>query len=119
MANTPSPEHAPPSLPPMRFEGGDVIIKISSDPREWLLLHASVLRAASDYFNSFLQPIWGRPPIITDEKGEHNIEVYSLAMVIEDYTYFLKANVRSICHHPGLIPTSDNDRLNPAITESA
>lgn len=34
---------AQPKEPPLRLAGGDVIVKLSSDPNDWLLLHSYIL----------------------------------------------------------------------------
>lgn len=47
----------------LRFEDGDVLVKLSADPEDWLLLHSKVLGSVSPVLYSAFKDEWSRSTI--------------------------------------------------------
>jgi hypothetical protein len=86
------------NLPNPRFETGDLIIKLSNYPEDWLLLHSQVVSASSPVLATSLSSAWAKSAKLDKIKhpatGEERL-VRSLALKQLDGTFFLEGKVRS------------------------
>ncbi|KAI7264320.1 hypothetical protein KC345_g8851 [Hortaea werneckii] len=85
-------------LPPLRFEDGDVIIKLSADPNRHLLLHRDLIRVGLPTLGPALKPVWNLPETIKHPLTEKEIDVYSLALKSVEHTVLLEGKELDI--HP-------------------
>ncbi|KAI6915345.1 hypothetical protein KC334_g26 [Hortaea werneckii] len=86
------------SLPPLRFEDGDVIIKLSADHNRHLLVHSDVIRAGLPTLGPVLKPVWNVPQTINHPLTGRQIDVYGLALKSVEHTILLEGKELDI--HP-------------------
>jgi hypothetical protein len=83
-------------LPDLRFETGDLIIKLSNYREDWLLVHSEVVAASSPMLAASLSAAWAetaqRDTIKHPTTGEERL-VRSLALKQVDGTFFLEGRV--------------------------
>jgi hypothetical protein len=93
------------SPPPLRYENGDVIVKLNLHPKDWLLLNADVIRTTMPTLVPSLKSTWYKPMEITRPDApatEPPAEVYMLALHYsqKDQTYVLEnCRVSYHSHH--------------------
>lgn len=80
-------------LPPLRFEDGDVIIKLSADHNRHLLVHSDVIRAGFPTLGPALKPQWNIPETIKHPLTGRQIDVHSLALKSVEHTILLEGKV--------------------------
>ena len=80
----------PPSL---RFDTGNVIIKLGEDPTGWLLVHKHVIQATIPVLSHALDEGWNRQEIIKDLKSNEDHKVYSFALKCVDNAWLLEGRV--------------------------
>ena len=85
------------NLPDLRFETGDLIIKLSNDREDWLLVHSAVVAASSPMLAASLSSAWAECAQLDTIKhpvtGEDR-QVRSLALKRLEGTFFLEGKVR-------------------------
>lgn len=85
------------NLPDLRFESGDLVIKLSANPKDWLLVHGEVIAANCPVIAAILSPAWADHANLDSIKhpttGE-NVMVRTLALKQVEGTYFLEGKVR-------------------------
>jgi hypothetical protein len=83
-------------LPDLRFETGDLIIKLSNYREDWLLVHSEVIAVSSPMLAASLSAAWAetaqRDTIKHPTTGEERL-VRSLALKQVDGTFFLEGKV--------------------------
>lgn len=90
--NNPPPKTAP-GLPAMRFEGSNVPIYLSADPREALLLHEDLLCALNRPFEAGLRRPWTKSSEVLDPSTGETRKVAGFAIVARQGTFFLDQGV--------------------------
>ncbi|KAI7676757.1 hypothetical protein KC318_g27 [Hortaea werneckii] len=88
------------SLPPLRFEDGDVIIKLSADHNRHLLVHSDVIRAGLPTLGPVLKPVWNVPQTINHPLTGRQIDVYGLALKSVEHTILLEGKGTSSFQDP-------------------
>lgn len=83
-------------LPEMRYEGADVIIKLSASPDGWLLLHSDVLCNASPVLAATLLHDWARPKRAKNPKTGEEMLVYTICLARADDGLMLEIKVRKL-----------------------
>jgi hypothetical protein len=79
----------------LKYKDGDVLVQLSSDSSELLLLHRHVLADRSAYFKAMLGDVWSRPEMIPDGNNLRPLWKLNLVVDTKDLTYFLVAEVSS------------------------
>lgn len=79
----------------LRFEGGDVVVKLTRHPSGWRLLHSSVLSEASPVLAKSFQKEWSRAKTVNDPANGKEVQVHTLSLMWDpsDETYFLQTEV--------------------------
>ena len=85
------------TLPDLRFDDGDTIIKLNSHPRDWLLVHGAVLQAGMPYFNVLLKNYatgkeksrWKDSKSATHPVTGNTVELATLSLKFADNTLLL------------------------------
>ncbi|KAI7205550.1 hypothetical protein KC316_g188 [Hortaea werneckii] len=77
-------------LPRLRFDDGDVIIKLSTKPYRHLLVHSDVIRIGLPTLAPALKPEWSVPEVIEHPRTGKKINVHSLALKSADQTILLE-----------------------------
>ncbi|KAI7366179.1 hypothetical protein KC354_g4333 [Hortaea werneckii] len=77
-------------LPRLRFNDGDVIIKLSINPDHHLLVHSDVVRTGLPTLAPALKPEWSVPEVMKHPITGKEINVYSLALKSVDQTILLE-----------------------------
>lgn len=80
-------------LPRLRFDDGDVIIKLSTNPDHHLLVHSDVIRIGLPTLGPALKPEWSVPEVIEHPRTGKKINVQSLALKSVDETILLEGKV--------------------------
>ena len=84
------------NLPDLRFETGDLIIKLSNDREDWLFVHSEVVAANSPMLAASLSSAWAECARLDKIKhpaaGEERL-VRSLALKQLEGTFFLEGKV--------------------------
>jgi hypothetical protein len=86
------------NLPDLSFETGDLIIKLSNDREDWLLVHSEIVAASSPMLAASLSSAWAecaqldtiKHPVTGEER-----QVRSLALKQLEGTFFLEGKVRT------------------------
>ena len=81
------------TLPNLRFDSGDVIIKLSDSPSDWLLLHKDVIQAGCPVLGAAMQDCWKRAEAIKVPGTDLTIQVYKFALNFIDDTLLLSGRV--------------------------
>lgn len=85
-----------PSLPRLRFEHGDLVIKLDRNPMRWLIIHSKVFAAVSPVFRASASGAWKEQAQIDTIKhpntGE-DMEVRTLALKRVQDAYILEGKV--------------------------
>lgn len=81
----------------LRFEDGDVVVKLSRHPSGWLLLNSEVLSQASPVLERSFSKSWGRGKMVRHPNSGGKVNVYTLSLVYDhdEGTYFLESEVRA------------------------
>ena len=80
-------------LPDLQFEEGDALIKLSNDPKDWLILHKAVLSAVSPVFRASFSDAWAtrsKPDAIVHPVTGKELSLHTLALKAVDDTYLLE-----------------------------
>ncbi|KAI7341473.1 hypothetical protein KC367_g4989 [Hortaea werneckii] len=77
-------------LPRLRFDDGNVLIKLSSNRDRHLLVHSDVIQAGLPTLAPTLKPEWSVPEVIKHPLTEKEINIYSLALKSVDQTVLLE-----------------------------
>lgn len=83
-------------FPALRYNDGDVIVKISQRPSECLLLHSSVLKAAMPQLAPAFAARWGQGDAVEHPVTGAQFTVYTLALKGVEETVLLEGKVRSV-----------------------
>ena len=87
-----------PSLPRLRFEHGELVIKLDRNPMRWLIIHSKVFAAVSPVFRASASGAWKEQAQLDTIKhpntGE-DVEVRTLALKRVQDTYILEGKVCS------------------------
>ncbi|KAI6819596.1 hypothetical protein KC352_g4713 [Hortaea werneckii] len=67
-------------LPRLRFDDGNVLIKLSTNRDRHLLVHSDVIQAGLPTLAPTLKPEWSVPEVIKHPLTEKEINIYSLAL---------------------------------------
>ena len=90
-------------LPALRFESGDLVIKLTNDPRDWLLVHSEIVAASSPVLAASLSRAWAQYAHLDSIKhpstGE-NVLVRTLALTQVEGTFFLEGKVFTDSNSP-------------------
>ena len=81
------------SLPALRFDGGNVIIKLNADPNSWLIVHAEIFDKHMPALSPGFKPQWGRSTKVFHPGKEVDVDVYTLGLKYVDDTYLLEGKV--------------------------
>jgi hypothetical protein len=86
-----------PSLPRLRFEHSDLVIKLDRNPMRWLIIHSKVFAAVSPVFRVSASGAWKEQAQLDTIKhpntGE-DVEVRTLALKRVQDAYILEGKVR-------------------------
>ncbi|KAK4500703.1 hypothetical protein PRZ48_008892 [Zasmidium cellare] len=76
---------------PLRFEDGDVVVKLTRHPSGWLLLNSEVLSRASPVLERSFSERWSRSKAVEHSKSGGKVKVYFLSLIYDHHegTYFL------------------------------
>ncbi|KAK3723748.1 hypothetical protein LTR37_001629 [Vermiconidia calcicola] len=78
------------SLPSLRFEDGDVVIKLGESADEWLLVHRSIIRETMPVLAVALSEDWNRGEKCIDPKTEEPLKDSQTGKFIQKYSFGLK-----------------------------
>lgn len=82
--------------PSLRFDDGDLVIKLSDDSNDWLIIHSAVFAAVSPVFAASSSARWEEraktDKIIHPGTGKE-VAVRTLALAFVDGTYTLEGKV--------------------------
>jgi len=92
-------------IPTLRFNDGDVIIKLSTSREDRLLVHTDVLRAYFPMVAAVLKPEWSISEKKVHPKTGHEITISTLTMRFVDGTFLLSDTV---CYSPRFTLTFSN-----------
>lgn len=84
----------PNGLPPLRFNDGDVVIRLSASPSSCLLLHSDILKKRMPQLAPALAERWGQSDSITHPLTGKGEQMYTLALKPVDGTLLLEGKVR-------------------------
>ncbi|KAK3723741.1 hypothetical protein LTR37_001622 [Vermiconidia calcicola] len=82
--------HNPNNLPTLRFNDGDVVIKLGESPNEWLLVHKSIIQAGMPLLAPTFKADWAKPDIVEHPTTGEQVEVHTVAIKYADQTYVLE-----------------------------
>ena len=88
--------HTLDQLPNLRFNDGDVIVKLGKDPRGWLVLHKSIFQATMPVLGLAFGSDWEREQKVTNAVAGIDLVVYNIGLKFVDETYLLEGRVRTI-----------------------
>ncbi|GAB1739791.1 hypothetical protein NU219Hw_g4727t1 [Hortaea werneckii] len=77
-------------LPRLRFDDGDVIIKLSANRDHHLLVHSAVISTGLPTLAPALKPEWSVPEVVEHPLTEKKVNVRSLALKSVDQTILLE-----------------------------
>ncbi|KAM0690047.1 hypothetical protein Q7P36_008814 [Cladosporium allicinum] len=101
------------NLPDLRFETGDLIIKLSNDREDWLLVHSEVVAANSPMLAASLSSAWAECARLDKIKhpatGEERL-VRSLALKQLEGTFFLEGKNVDIGSEEDAVRFQHSDR---------
>lgn len=78
----------------LRFSDGDLLIKLTPSPEEWLLVHRSVIAVGMPLLEPQLRKPWAHPEAITNNATGRYVDVYTLVLKHGDEILFLGGEVR-------------------------
>jgi hypothetical protein len=88
-------------IPHLRFEHGDLVIKLDRDPSKWLVIHSKVFAVVSPVFAASASDSWKGTAQLDSiqhpDTGEI-VEVRTLALKLVDDTYILEGKVRLLLY---------------------
>lgn len=97
----------------LRFEDGDVLVKLSPDPEDWLLLHSHVLGSVSPIMHAAFKDEWSRNTVnVVHPITKREYQLYVLCPQYDPTigALFLQPEVRSRLH--GLLSATMLNWLN-------
>ncbi|KAI7407077.1 hypothetical protein KC328_g683, partial [Hortaea werneckii] len=77
-------------LPKLRFDDGNVLIKLSINRDRYLLVHSDVIKVGLPNLAPTLKREWSVPEVIKHPLSEKEINIYSLALKSVDQTILLE-----------------------------
>lgn len=80
-------------IPRLRFEQGDLVIKLGHEPSRWLIIHSKVFAAVSPVFRASTSEAWketAQLDAIEHPRTGKDVEVRILALKRVDDTYILE-----------------------------
>ena len=77
-------------VPDLRFDDGNVIIKLGKSSQDWLLLHKEVVQARLPLLAPVFSTDWGRKQLVEHPKTGEQLEVYYFGLKYVDKTWLLK-----------------------------
>lgn len=80
-------------LPRLRFDDGNVIIKLSDNRDRYLLVHSDIIKVGLPTLAPTLKPEWSVPETITHPLTGMEVNVHSLALKSVDQTILLEGKV--------------------------
>lgn len=80
-------------LPKLRFDDGNVLIKLSINRDRYLLVHSDVIKVGLPNLAPTLKREWSVPEVIKHPLSEKEINIYSLALKSVDQTILLEGKV--------------------------
>ena len=86
-------------IPRLRFEHGDLVVKLDHEPRNWLIIHSKVFAAVSPVFKASTSEAWKATAQLDTIKHPvtgKDVEVWTLALKRVEDTYILDGKVRSL-----------------------
>lgn len=81
------------NMPTLRFSSGDVVVKLGVSPKDWLLVHQSVIEAAMPTLAPVFRPEWKRGDEKSMAVGGEKREVFRFGLKFVDETFFLEGEV--------------------------
>lgn len=81
----------------LQFETGDLMIKLSRDPEDFLLVHSELFATYSSIFRASISPAWARsspPDIVQHPITREKVHIRVLALKKVDDTLVLEGRVR-------------------------
>ncbi|GAB7333685.1 hypothetical protein MBLNU13_g05232t1 [Cladosporium sp. NU13] len=90
---TDTPATATRKIPRLRFEQGDLVIKLGHEPSRWLIIHSKVFAAVSPVFRASTSEAWketAQLDAIKHPRTGKDVEVRTLALKRVDDTYILE-----------------------------
>lgn len=82
--------------PSLRFEDGDLVIKLGHDSKDWLIIHSAVFAAVSPVFAASSSARWeehAKIDKIIHPGTKKEVAVRTLALAYVDGTYVLEGKV--------------------------
>lgn len=83
-------------MPALQFETGDLMIKLSRDPEDFLLIHSELFASYSPVFRTSCSPAWAQsspPDIIQHPITRQKVPIRVLALKKVDDTLVLEGRV--------------------------
>lgn len=80
-------------LPALRFDDGDVIIKLGVEPDRHVLVHSEMIKLAMPTLAPMFKAEWSTPETIVHPTKNKEVKVYSLGMKSVDDTLLLEGKV--------------------------
>jgi len=77
----------------LRFEGGDVLVALGPHAHDHLILHSSVLKAASPVFEAGLRGDWDTSKMVSKPDAQQSVEVVRYSLVLHDGIFALQVKV--------------------------
>jgi len=86
-----------PLLPRLRFEDGDLVVKIDRNPMRWLIIHSKVFAAVSPVFKADITSPWKGPAdVIKHPRTGDHVEVLTLVNDKGDTTFDPPESARAL-----------------------
>lgn len=80
-------------LPALRFDDGDVVVKLGIEPESHLLVHSDMIKVAMPTLAPMFKAEWSTPETIVHPTKGKEVKVYSLGMKSVDNTLLLEGKV--------------------------
>ena len=118
---TDSPSTTTTTIPRLRFEHGDLVVKLDREPSKWLIIHSKVFAAVSPVFKASASEVWkgcAQLDTIKYPSTGKVVEVRTLALKRVDDTYILEgkdvslqtddaSTTRAVSFHLSSLATGD------------
>lgn len=122
-------------IPRLRFEHGDLVVKLGREPSGWLIIHSRVFAAVSPVFKASVGEAWketAQLDTIKHPRTRKDVEVRTLALKRVDDTYILEgkdvslqaegaSTIRAVPFHQSSLATTDWPALtghNSSLTDN-
>lgn len=80
-------------LPALRFDDGDVVVKLGVEPDSHLLVHSEIIKLGMPTLAPTFKAEWSTPETIVHHPKGKEVKVYSLGMKSVDSTLLLEGKV--------------------------